>query len=356
MDVDVTTELQSRVLEASRTGQPLQIRGGGTKSFYGRNPGAAEVLETGGHRGVLDYEPSELVVTARSGTPLAEVERVLADAGQMLPFEPPHFGPAATIGGAVAAGLAGPGRPWRGAPRDVLLGVQILDGRGRVLRFGGQVMKNVAGYDLSRLMAGAMGTLGVLLEVSIRVLPLPRAERTLVMELEPAASRELLRELRARPVPLSGACYSTDRLYLRLSGHASVLDDFHRERGGEWLDDGETFWRRLRDHAHPFFDAKRPLWRVSLPPDTAPLSLAADWLVDWGGAQHWMRTDASADAVHDAAAGLGGHATLFRKTGEAAETDVFQPLGSSLHAIHLRLKSVFDPDRMLNRGRMYENC
>ena len=269
MDADLTGRLQSQVLDAVNTGQPLQVRGGGTKSFYGRRPGSAEVLDTSGHRGVLAYEPSELVITARGGTPLAEIEQVLAEAGQMLPFEPPHFGPGATIGGAVAAGLAGPGRPWRGAVRDVLLGVRLLDGQGRDLRFGGQVMKNVAGYDVSRLMAGSMGTLGVLLEVSIRLVPRPRTERTLVMDLAPTASCELLRELRVRPVPLSGACYSQDRLYLRLAGHASVLDAFHRDRGGEWLDDGERLWHELRDHALPFFDADRPLWRLSLPPTPA---------------------------------------------------------------------------------------
>lgn len=353
MDADLTSQLQSQVAAAAEARQPLQIRGGGTKDFYGRDPGTAEVLDTSGHQGVLAYEPSELVITARGGTPLAEVEQLLADAGQMLPFEPPYYGATPTIGGALAAGLSGPGRPWRGAVRDVLLGVRLIDGRGRDLRFGGQVMKNVAGYDVSRLMAGAMGTLGVLLEVSIRLIPRPRTERTLAMDLAPAASRELLRELRARPVPLSGACYTREGLYLRLAGHASVLDAFHRDRGGEWVDDGERFWRELRDHALPFFGADQPLWRLSLPPDTAPLALADHWLADWGGAQHWVRSSASADAIRDAAAGVGGHATLFRTTDKSGDTEVFQPLGGPLGGLHRRLKSVFDPDGILNPGRMY---
>lgn len=353
MDADLREQLQAQVRDAVDAGRPLEIRGGGTKVFYGREPGGGELLDTGGHRGILDYEPSELVITARGGTPLAEVERVLADAGQMLPFEPPYFGPDATIGGAVAAGLSGPGRPWRGAVRDVLLGVRLIDGRGRDLRFGGQVMKNVAGYDVSRVMAGAMGTLGVLLEVSIRLVPRPRTERTLAMDLAPDASRALLRELRSRPVPLSGACHTRDRLYLRLAGHDSVLDAFHRERGGEWFADGERFWRELRDHALPFFSVDRPLWRLSLPPDTAPLALADDWLVDWGGAQHWVRSSAPADAIRDAATDLGGHATLFRHAGKAGDTEVFQPLGGPLGGLHRRLKAVFDPDGILNRGRMY---
>ena len=352
MDADQTEELRSRVSAAAAQGQPLEIRGGGSKAFYGHVASDAEVLDVGGHQGVLDYEPSELVITVRGGTPLATVEAVLAESGQMLPFEPPRFGGNATIGGAVAAGLSGPGRPWRGAVRDVLLGVRVLDGRARLLRFGGQVMKNVAGYDLSRLMAGAMGTLGVLLEVSLRVAPLPRTERTLALDIGPGAAQDLLRELRSRPVPVSAACFVQERLYLRLAGHGSVLDAFHADNGGGWMDNDQDFWQRLRDHSLPFFDSGQSLWRLSVPPDTRPLDFADDWLVDWGGAQHWIRTSAAADSVRTRVSALGGHAELFR-TGQTADAGTFHPLGDELAGLHRRLKSVFDPAGVLNPGRMY---
>jgi glycolate oxidase FAD binding subunit len=353
MDADVSADLAGLVKEAASAGRSLFIRGHGSKRFYGRPCETDAELDTRGHRGILSYDPSELVITVRGGTPLTEVEVALEEAGQMLPFEPPRFAAESTIGGAVAAGLSGPGRPWRGAVRDVLLGVRLLDGQGNIMSFGGQVMKNVAGYDLSRLMAGALGTLGVLLDVSVRLLPRPRAEKTLLLEREAEASRALMRALRAAPVPLSASSYTDGKLHLRLSGHESVLDAFRDAHGGAWVDDGEAYWRGLRDQTLPFFARPGRLWRVSVPPDTAPFPLEGEWLVDWGGAQHWVRTGEDADRVRRLASDAGGHAVAFRQDGDEPADDVFQPLNETIAGLHRRLKSVFDPKSVLNPGRVY---
>jgi len=353
MDADVSAELAGLVKEAAFAGRSLFIRGHGSKRFYGRRCETDDELDTRGHRGILSYDPSELVITVRGGTPLAEVEAALAEAGQMLPFEPPRFAADSTIGGAVAAGLSGPGRPWRGAVRDVLLGVQLLDGQGQIMNFGGQVMKNVAGYDLSRLMAGALGTLGVLLGVSVRLLPRPRAEKTLLLECDAEASRALMRSFRAAPVPLTGSSYTAGQLHLRLSGHESVLDAFHDTHGGSWVENGDDYWRGLRDHALPFFHRPGRLWRISVPPDTAPLALEGESLVDWGGAQHWVRTPEDGDRVRRLARDAGGHAVAFRQDDDERDDPVFQPLDETIAGLHRRLKSVFDPKSVLNPGRVY---
>lgn len=348
---DMSTELRETVAAARTAGRRLTIVGGGSKGFYGR-AAQGEPLHVGGHRGILNYEPTELVLTARGGTPLAEVEAVLAAQGQMLAFEPPHFGPGATLGGAVACGLSGPRRPYAGAVRDFVLGVKVLTGRGEILRFGGQVMKNVAGYDLSRLMAGALGTLGVLLEVSLKVLPRPAAEVTLVQE--HADAREaiaLMNQWAAKPLPLSAACFDGHLLHVRVSGAVSAVQAARNRIGGERVEQGAAWWERLREHAPPFFAGERPLWRLSLPAACPPLDLSGKWLVDWGGAQRWLRSEEPAEKIRAAAAAAGGHATLFRggdRTGE-----VFHPLAPGVMALHRRLKAVFDPDSILNPGRMY---
>jgi glycolate oxidase FAD binding subunit len=351
-DQDLAQELRERVQAAAATGTPLCIRGGDSKRFYGREP-AGEPLEVGGHRGILSYEPSELVITARAGTPLTEIEQTLAEQGQMLPFEPPHFGPGATIGGAVASGLAGPRRPWGGAPRDLLLGVKLLDGKGQVLKFGGQVMKNVAGYDLARLMAGAMGCLGVLLEVSLKVLPRSAQERTLSLELAADPALELMRRLAGEPLPLTGACHLDGRLMLRLAASDALLEQTRKRLGAEPAaeGEGEGFWPRLRDHTLAFFQSPAPLWRLSIPPATPASSLPGALLTDWGGAQRWLPTDSPAQQVRDYAEKAGGHAVSFRNGDRGGA--VFHPLEPGLAALHRRLKQVFDPHGLLNRGRMY---
>ncbi len=347
MDQDLTQALTERVRAAQADRTPLEIRGGGSKGFYGRQP-VGDPLEMGGHRGILSYQPSELVVRVRAGTPVAELEAALAERGQMLSFEPPYFGGGPTIGGAVASGLSGPRRPWGGAPRDLLLGVGLLDGRGQVLRFGGQVMKNVAGYDLSRLMAGAMGSLGVLLELSIKVLPRPAAETCLVLGCERPAALDLLAALQRQLLGLSGLCYQGGRLYLRVedTGLGRV-----RALLGPGVEEADPdFWHRLRDQTLDFFTAREVLWRASVPPATAPLAADADELIDWGGAQRWIRGTQDGATLRHAAQVANGHAHPFRG-GERSE--VFQPLTPPLAALHRRLKEVFDPQWLFNPGRLY---
>ena len=378
----MTTEnpLIDRIRAAIAERQPLCIQGGGSKSFYGRAC-QGEALDVSGNTGVTAYEPSELVITARAGTRLDEVEALLAANGQMLPFEPPHFsslpprgragererplltgavvslspegGGEATLGGMVATGLSGPRRPWGGSVRDAVLGVKLVNGRGEVLRLGGQVMKNVAGYDLSRLMVGALGTLGVMLEVSIKVLPRPAAERTLVFELDAASAAARQMEWGRKPLPLSATLWHEDRLYVRLSGGNECLRSAQSCLGGEEAD--PAIWQAVRDHTLPFFASELPLWRVSLPPKAAPLTPSpspfegeGSFLTEWNGALRWLASSAAAEDIRRQAALLGGHATLFRG-GEP-----FTPLSPALFALHQRLKAAFDPHGIFNPGRLYE--
>lgn len=344
---DLTDALADQIRRAAAAHIPLRIVGGGTKAFYGRDvPG--EPLSFAAHRGIVAYDPSELVVTARAGTPLAEIEARLGEHGQMLGFEPPIFGPASTIGGVVAAGLSGQRRPFAGAVRDFVLGATILDGQGRRLRFGGQVFKNVAGFDAFRLMAGALGSLGVILEVSLRVTPKPRREVALALETPSAAGRARLTQLMRGPTPLSGAFHDGARLRLRLSGGEVGVEATARELGGEA--EPIEVWHEARVWSPTSGD---PLWRLSLP-QTAPIPDVGRLIAwDWAGAQAWLRSEASPEAIWRAAAAVGGHATLFRGAGPGAE--VFQPLAPAMLALHRRLKAALDPAGILNPGRMYRD-
>jgi glycolate oxidase FAD binding subunit len=347
-DRDIAAELCAQVAEANRSGTALRIAGGGTKGFYGR-PVAGAVLDLTPHRGITHYDPVELVVSVRAGTQLAELERVLAESGQQLPFEPPHLGPGATVGGMVATGLSGPRRPWTGAVRDFVLGTRLIAHDGQHLRFGGEVMKNVAGYDLSRLMVGAQGTLGVLTEVSLKVLPLPGAAHSLQLQMPLTTALAKLAKWGRQPMPLTGAAWHDGSLYLRLEGGGRSVDANRARLGGESLD--PAFWDRLREHELPFFDSAdpRPLWRISVPHTTPPQDLNGDWLYDWAGAQRWLRSDAPAPAIRDAAVRAGGHATCY--TPGAA--DPFTPLAPVLARHHRQLKDRLDPMHILNPGRLY---
>lgn len=347
---DLTEALCERVNAALDAETPLELLGQASKRFYGREP-SGDPLTLDGHTGVVGYEPTELVVTALAGTPIREVEEALAAQGQMLGFEPPRFGGAGTIGGAVASGLSGPRRPYAGSVRDFVLGTRVLNGRGEVLSFGGQVMKNVAGYDVSRVMTGALGTLGLLLEVSLKVLPGPEQELTLAFEMDEGTAVERLTEWSGHPLPLSATCHHDGRLQVRLSGTEKGVAAAAAALGGETVT-GMPPWEALRDHTHPFFAGNKPLWRLSLPPATGPLGLPGGHLSEWGGAQRWVRTETDAESVRAAAEAAGGHATVFRHGPRGG--DVFQPLPAGLRTLHRRLKASFDPAGIFNPGRLYE--
>ena len=341
--------LIDRIRAAHAEGTPLVIQGGGSKTFYG-NADEGEILSARALTGIVDYQPKELVLTARAGTPLAEIETVLAEQNQMLAFEPPHFGGPATLGGSIAAGLSGPRRPYAGAARDFVLGVRLIDGTGQPLRFGGQVIKNVAGYDVSRLMVGALGTLGLITEVSLKVLPKPAVETTLQFELDEAAAILKMNQWAGQPLPLSATSWHAGLLTVRLSGAASAVHAAQSRLGGEVQKDAAAFWQRLRDHATPFFD-KRPLWRLAVNPTTPPLNRSDAQWIEWGGAVRWLASDLPAATLREAARTAGGHAILFR--GKTPVDGVFAPLAPALAALHRNLKQRFDPRGILNRGRLY---
>lgn len=344
--------LADAIRAAHAGGRALRLRGGGSKDFYGGLL-AGEVLDVAAYRGIVAYEPSELYLTARCGTPLAEIEAVLADQGQMLAFEPPHFA-GATLGGCVAAGLSGPRRAQVGAVRDFVLGSKLIDGTGQVLEFGGQVMKNVAGYDVSRLLAGSMGTLGLLAEVTLKVLPQPVAEQTLCFEKSESAALEQLNRWGGLPLPLSASFWCAGRLAVRLSGARAAVDAAQRMLGGELAVDAEKWWKSVREQQHPLF-AGSVVWRLSLPSTAAALDLDGRTAHEWGGAQRWLVDSTLAPAViREATARAGGHAVLFRAPESLrCREGAFAPLPPALLALHRRLKKTFDPQGILNPGRLY---
>jgi glycolate oxidase FAD binding subunit len=351
--------LIDRVKSAQSAGAQLCIRGGGTKDFYGELP-QGEPLDTRVLEGISSYEPTELVVTARCGTSLAELEAVLAEKGQCLPFEPPHFRPGATVGGMVAAGLAGPSRAAVGSVRDFVLGATLLNGRGEVLSFGGQVMKNVAGYDVSRLLAGSLGTLGVIVEVSLKVLPEAPATATLRFQMGQAEALHRLNDWAGQPLPLNASAWWGDTLLVRLRGAYAAVQAAIAKLGGELIEPefASPFWTGLRDQTDEYFvkagaaiDAGAALWRLSMPQTAAPLALAGEQLVEWGGAQRWLCSTLAPGALRDVVAAAGGHATLFIGTDKSA--GAFAPLKAPLDRIHRELKKSFDPGGVFNPGRLY---
>ena len=351
--------LVDQVRSARVAGGHFRIVGGGTKDFYG-NALQGTPLDVRPLAGISSYEPTELVVTARAGTPLLELEAALAEQGQFLPFEPPRFGAASTVGGMVAAGLSGPARAAAGSVRDHLLGATLLNGKGEVLSFGGQVMKNVAGYDVSRVLAGSMGLLGVICEVSLKVLPQPAASATLRFELDQARPLHSLNTWAGEPLPINASAWWNDTLVLRLAGARAAVDAACRQLGGEGIEPAlaAAFWQGLRDQRDEFFGAARAaveqgatLWRVGLPQTAAPIGLAGEQLIEWGGGERWLCTHEDASAVRDAAAAAGGHATRFLSRDKKLEA--FQPLSPPLARFHRELKKAFDPDRVFNRGRLY---
>ena len=343
--------LCQQLADAAARKQPLRIRGGGSKDFYGAES-QGEVCDVAGYSGIVAYEPKELVLTVRAGTPLAEVEAALANERQMLAFEPPHFGEAATIGGIVATGLSGPRRPYAGAVRDFVLGTRIVNGKGEDLNFGGRVIKNVAGYDVSRLMAGALGTLGVITEISFKVLPRPPAEATLAFELAQADAIVRANHWAGQPLPLSATAWQDGVLRVRLSGAQTAVAAARLKMGGEEVHEAAGYWRELREHRLPFFVPGQPLWRLSVPQTSEPLALAHPQLIEWGGGLRWVSGELDALTVRSTVERAGGHATLFRAGDKSV--GVFHPLKPALLKIHRRLKAAFDPAGILNPGRMYD--
>ena len=362
--------LIDRIQTAQAAGAQLCIRGGGSKDFYGEAP-QGEPLDTRVLEGISSYEPTELVVTARCGTNLAELEATLAERGQCLAFEPPHFGSeesapsAATVGGMVAAGLAGPGRAAVGGVRDFILGATVVNGRGEVLSFGGQVIKNVAGYDVSRLLAGSMGSLGVIAEVSLKVMPMAPATATVRFEIDQATALKRLNEWGGQPLPVNASAWWDGTLVLRLRGALAAVQAAlarMKNEGGVVIEPelASPFWTGLRNHSDEFFskaqaavkaDPAMALWRLSVPQTAAAMNLPGELLIEWGGAQRWLLSAHPAGAVRDAASQAGGHATLFRAQDKSA--GVFAPLQSPLDQIHRDLKKSFDPTGLFNPGRLY---
>ena len=339
------------IKDARSSRRPLYISAGNSKrDWVGRHCDAQE-LNVSGHTGIVNFQPAELVLTARAGTPLEDISSVLQQQNQVLPCEPPLFAGKATLGGTLACNLSGPARPWAGSIRDMVLGVQLINGKGECLNFGGQVMKNVAGYDVSRLQAGALGTLGVLTEISLKVLPRHEHSLTLVYEMTAQEAIETMNQRAGEPKPLCGAFWVDGRLHLRLAGAASAVAHTATQWGGETLPCDDTLWNELRDMTLPFFAGDTPLWRFSikstapLAPDSGPL------LIDWCGALRWVRGHHDGAMLQATASKGGGHVALFRGGDRSAE--VRSPLSKVEQQLQQRLKQSFDPDGILNPGRLY---
>ena len=354
---DDSVALIDQVQRAVNTRQPLTITAGNSKRHLGHATGEqtdSETLNMLSHTGIISYDPTELVVTVRAGTNLNELNKALHDAGQMLPFEPPDFG-GSTIGGVLACGLSGPRRPFNGSARDYVLGTRVINGQAQDLSFGGEVMKNVAGYDVSRLQIGAWGTLGVLLDISMKVLPLPESEMTLVSDARPHDTESFASLLR-QPIPLSGAMQIGDKRYLRLSGSDSSVQVTARQLGGEPLTDTKSLWDSVANHTHDWFTssalpAGHTLWRVSVADHAPPLELAGEWLYEWAGALRWLKSDMPAERIYDAVGKAGGHAIRYSQSTD--DSPAFQPLSGPMQRLQSRVRDSFDPLRLFNRGRFH---
>ena len=344
----VLEQFSETIRKAAAERTQLRLRGGGSKDFYGLAL-IGDVLDTRAYSGIVEYEPTEMVITARAGTPLREVEAALAQGGQMLAFEPPYFSAAATLGGTIAAGFSGPRRAYAGAARDFVLGTRMLNGLGEDLRFGGQVMKNVAGYDISRLLAGSFGTLGLIAEVSLKVLPVPQEERTLRFEMDESRALDSINRWAARPLPLSASCHADGVLHVRLSGAAPAIASAVIKLGGESVSDSANYWRSIRDQAHTFFANAPALWRLSIKATSAPLNLGPQ-LFEWNGSLRWIAAPLVAAQAHAAADRAGGHATLFRGSDKRHG---IQKLSAGMLAVHKKLKRAFDPQGILGPGRIH---
>jgi glycolate oxidase FAD binding subunit len=351
IDADHTEAIVAAVASAVETARPLYINGGGSKRLLAGRIVTGSPLEVGTHRGIIDYQPSEMVLTARSGTPLTDIISALDAQQQCLGFEPPTFGGQATLGGTLACNINGPARPWRGSIRDAVLGVELVNGKAQVLGFGGQVMKNVAGYDVSRLQAGALGTLGVITQVSLKVVPKPEQSLTLRFETSAEEAIATMNQRSSEPKPLSAAHWHGGLLFLRLSGAASAVQHTAQVWGGETVAPEQQPWTALTEMTLPFFTGDTSLWRLSMNSASPHTNSFGEMMIDWGGAQRWVRGEPHLESLQRFSSHGGGHCTLFRGGDRSAE--VRAPLKPVEQQLQLRLKQAFDPAGVLNPGRLY---
>ncbi len=349
---DQTDTLQSSVSHCIESEQHIQICAGNSKAFYAQTK-IGEPLDAKVHSGIVHYEPTELVITARCGTPLNEIEKILAEQNQMLAFEPPHFSEQTTFGGCLAAGLSGPRRPFAGAARDFTLGMKIINGKAEVLKFGGEVMKNVAGYDLSRLFVGSLGTLGLILDASVKVLPKPETEMTLAFELTERASISRINKFCLNNIPVSASCFDGKQLLIRLSGSEISVASARKNLGGEPVENDITFWQSVKNQKHDFFNTEKRLWRLSIPPSTPPLEINGEQFIEWRGALRWLRSDDSPEKIRALVSQYNGHATIFKNA--QADDLIFEPILGKLHQLNMNVKLAMDPKGLFNQGTLYES-
>jgi len=362
IDTDITTELQAQVKQAISNKTPLYIHGGNSKLFYG-NLVDATPLDISKHTGIINYDPSELCITVRAGTKLSDIEALLAENNQILAFEPPHYlsdqQDTATIGGTIASGISGPSRAYTGSTRDSILGVNIINGSGEIANFGGEVMKNVAGYDLSRMMVRSQGTLGVILNISVRVIPKPEHNITLAFEASQGEALSYFQDLRKNTLPITATTWLDNTALIRLSASEQVLQSCKEKVKGDERLNADSFWQGIRDHTHEFFtdnnDNDKPLWRFSLPPATPEkVQLDGNELVEWGGAQRWIHSNAPANIIRDIAKSQKGYATLFNNAPNDNGVARFPKLEPALFTLHKQLKNQMDPQGIFNPGRIYK--
>ncbi|MFK7794504.1 MAG: glycolate oxidase subunit GlcE [Gammaproteobacteria bacterium] len=345
--------LCTSIEQANATQQALHIQGGGSKSFYG-NQISANSLNVSNNTGIVDYEPSELFITARNGTLLTEIEATLEANNQMLPFEPPHFSSSATLGGTVACGLSGPRRPFASSLRDCMLGANIVNGKGEYLEFGGKVMKNVAGYDASRLMCGAFGTLGVLTQISIKVIPKPQTEITLALDMDQDEAINKMNTWSQTQLPISATYFHNNTLHIRIAGLESSVEKIHKQIGGEKISSSQKFWASIKNHQSDFFQTEQSLWRIVIANKTPPLSLEGETCIEWNGGLRWIKSTEEAQHISNQCQAFKGYVSLFK--GNSKPNDCLAEINPNLKKLHLNLKAAFDPKRILNPGRMYSWC
>lgn len=347
---DSAKDLTARIESAYQSKTKINIQGNGTKCFLGNIDQDSDLIKTTCHTGIIDYDPAELVLVARSGTCLSAIAEVMEDHQQTFGFEPPFIDDGATLGGAIASGLAGPRRAYSGAARDFMLGARFINGQGKIITAGGKVIKNVAGFDLFRPMAGSMGTIGLLLDISLRVIPQPEYQKTLLHQEERESSAlEKMNSWAVQCPSVSAAAWDGHNIRIRLSGSAATVAEAHTLIGGEWLNN-EGYWHDLNAFKLDFFELPGHLWRISLTPMSAPVSQGQPQLIDWGGAQRWLKSDEQPDQIRERVAALGGHAECY-----SADPGIesFHPLTDQMMAIHRSFKASLDPGGILNPGRLY---